>query len=452
MRIHFIAIGGSAMHNLAIAMSRMGHQVTGSDDQIFEPSRTRLADNGILPKQEGWFSGNITEDLDAVILGMHAHKDNPELERAKELGLEIFSYPEFLYAQTANKMRIVIGGSHGKTSITAMILHVLKTVGIRHDYMVGAQLQGFDCMVSLSDAPIAVFEGDEYLSSALDLNPKFLHYKPQIAVISGIAWDHVNVFPSFSEYTKQFERFTDSMLPGGSLFTYEKDPQLIALRGKLRDDIQSSSYDSIPHRIENGQTILELEGEDYPTKIFGEHNMQNLSAAFNVCSALGVEAVDFYKSIQNFEGASNRLELIAEGPNSVAFRDFAHSPSKLKATVNALKKQYPDRKLVACMELHTYSSLNATFITSYRGTLNPADEALVFYSPKALAIKRLPPLAPSDIEAAFAKPNLKVTTDAAQVIEFLNEQEIENTNFLFMSSGNYGGANLPEWAKKALSN
>ena len=452
MRIHFIAIGGSAMHNLAIAMSRMDHQVTGSDDQIFEPSRTRLADNGILPKQEGWFPENITKDLDAVILGMHAHKDNPELERAKELGLDIFSYPEFLYAQTASKMRVVIGGSHGKTSITAMILHVLKAAGIRHDYMVGAQLQGFDCMVSLSDAPIAVFEGDEYLSSALDLNPKFLHYKPQIAVISGIAWDHVNVFPSFSEYTKQFERFTDSILPGGSLFTYEKDPQLIALRGKLRDDIQSSSYDSIAHRIENGQTILELDGEDYPTKIFGEHNMQNLSAAFNVCSSLGVESVDFYRFIQNFEGASNRLELIAEGPNSVAFRDFAHSPSKLKATVNALKKQYPDRKLVACMELHTYSSLNATFITSYRGTLNPADKALVFYSPKALAIKRLPPLAPSYIEAAFAKPNLKVTTDAAQVIEFLNEQEIENTNFLFMSSGNYGGANLLEWAKTALSN
>jgi UDP-N-acetylmuramate: L-alanyl-gamma-D-glutamyl-meso-diaminopimelate ligase len=452
MRIHFIAIGGSAMHNLAIAMCRMGHQVSGSDDQIFEPSRSRLDKEGILPEEDGWSPELISEELDAVILGMHAHKDNPELEKAKELGLQIFSYPEFLYAQCVNKMRVVIGGSHGKTSITAMILHVLKSAGIRHDYMVGAQLEGFDCMVSITDAPIAVFEGDEYLSSALDMNPKFLHYRPQIAVISGIAWDHVNVFPSFSEYTKQFERFTDSILPGGTLFTFEKDPQLIALRGKLREDIQSSSYNSIPHRIEAGGTILEYEGVDYPTKIFGEHNMQNLSAAFNVCSSLGVDAEVFYKSIQSFGGASNRLELIIETPTSVAYRDFAHSPSKLKATVNALKRQYPDRKLVACMELHTYSSLNATFITSYRGTLNPADEALVFYSPKALAMKRLPPLAPSDIAAAFAKQNLVVTTDAAQVLEFLDKQEIENTNFLFMSSGNYGGADLQEWATAALAN
>lgn len=439
------------MHNLAIALHNKGYKVTGSDDQIFEPSRSRLDALNILPEEEGWFEEKITEDIDAIILGMHAHKDNPELERAKELGLRIYSYPEFLYEQAVNKLRVVIGGSHGKTSITSMVLHVLTSVGIDHDYMVGAQLKGFDCMVKLSDASIAVFEGDEYLSSPLDSSPKFLHYKPQIALITGVAWDHVNVFPSFAEYTQQFQLFADSLLPGATLFTYENDPQLIRLRDNLRDDIQSQAYDSIPHRIEDGVTYLQHGEKEYPVQIFGQHNMQNLSGAYLICGALGVEDEQFFEAIQSFEGASNRLEKIGESSTAVAYRDFAHSPSKLKATVEALKSQYPERKLVACMELHTYSSLNASFITNYRGSLNIADEALVFYSPKALSIKRLPPLTASDIIEAFARPNLEVSISPDDVISFLDKQSKDDTNFLFMSSGNYGGADLTSWVEENLN-
>lgn len=431
------------MHNLALALNSKGYQVTGSDDHVYEPSRSRLQKAGLLPAEEGWFPEKITEELDAVILGMHAHKDNPELQKSLELGLEVYSYPEFLYQQTKGKKRVVIGGSHGKTSITSMILHVLQHENVEHDYMVGAQLEGFDCMVKLTEsAPIAIFEGDEYLSSPIDRRPKFLHYRPHIALISGVAWDHINVFPSFQEYTEQFHLFTQHIGPEGKLISYEKDPQLMNVRAKLRPDIESISYDTFSHRIENGTTIL-LDGDnEYPCEIFGDHNMQNLSGAQLICAELGVSKESFLKAIQSFKGASNRLEKLMENDLTTVYRDFAHSPSKLKATVAALRKQFPGKKLIACMELHTYSSLNANFLPNYRASLNPADVAVVFYSPKALSIKRLPPVAPFQIKEAFANESIEVFSDPEKLRNFLRVQPLKDSIVVMMSSGNWGGVDV----------
>jgi len=440
MRIHFIAIGGSAMHNLAIALHNKGEHVTGSDDEIFDPSRTRLAAKGLLPEQYGWFEDNISSDIDAVILGMHAKQDNIELLRAKALGLTIYSYPEFLYEQSKNKTRVVIGGSHGKTTITSMILHVMHYHNKDVDYMVGAQLEGFDTMVHLTkENDFIVLEGDEYLSSALDRRPKFHLYKPNIALLSGIAWDHINVFPTFDNYVEQFRVFLSQITHGGAIVYNQEDIEVKQVVETTQNQIKKYPYQTPRFSVENGDTLLDTEDGPMPIEVFGKHNLNNLEGARWICQLMGVQQEDFYEAISTFKGASKRLEKIGQGPTSIAYKDFAHSPSKVRATTQALKSQYPERSLLACLELHTYSSLNPEFLSEYKGTLNGADKAVVFYSPNAVKIKKLDAVSSSQILKAFQREDLVVFTDPAAFQDYLFEQDFTDTSLLLMSSGNYGG-------------
>ena len=440
MRIHFIAIGGSAMHNLAIALHNKGEQVTGSDDEIFDPSRSRLAAKGLLPEQYGWFEDNISSDIDAVILGMHAKQDNIELLRAKALGLTIYSYPEFLYEQSKNKTRVVIGGSHGKTTITSMILHVMHYHDKDVDYMVGAQLEGFDTMVHLTkENDFIVLEGDEYLSSAIDRRPKFHLYKPNIALLSGIAWDHINVFPTFDNYVEQFRIFLSQITHGGAIVYNQEDIEVKQVVETAQNQIKKYPYQTPRHSVNNGDTLLDTEDGPMPIEVFGKHNLNNLEGARWICQLMGVQQEDFYEAIATFKGASKRLEKIGQGPTSIAYKDFAHSPSKVRATTQALKSQYPERSLLACLELHTYSSLNPEFLSEYKGTLNGADKAVVFYSPNAVKIKKLDAVSSSQILKAFQREDLVVFTDPAAFQDYLFEQDFTDTSLLLMSSGNYGG-------------
>ena len=440
MRIHFIAIGGSAMHNLAIALHNKGEHVTGSDDEIFDPSRTRLAAKGLLPEQYGWFEDNISSDIDAVILGMHAKQDNIELLRAKALGLTIYSYPEFLYEQSKNKTRVVIGGSHGKTTITSMILHVMHYHDKDVDYMVGAQLEGFDTMVHLTkENDFIVLEGDEYLSSALDRRPKFHLYKPNIALLSGIAWDHINVFPTFDNYVEQFRVFLSQITHGGAIVYNQEDIEVKQVVEATQNQIKKYPYQTPRFSVENGDTLLDTEDGPMPIEVFGKHNLNNLEGARWICQLMGVQQEDFYEAIATFKGASKRLEKIGQGPTSIAYKDFAHSPSKVRATTQALKSQYPERSLLACLELHTYSSLNPEFLSEYKGTLNGADKAVVFYSPNAVKIKKLDAVSSTQILKAFQREDLVVFTDPAAFQDFLFDQDFTETSLLLMSSGNYGG-------------
>lgn len=449
MNIHFIAIGGSAMHNLALALHQKGAIITGSDDAIFEPSKSRLKDKGLLPKKEGWFEEKITQKLDAVILGMHAKADNPELLEAKRLGLKIYSYPEFLYEQSKDKTRVVIGGSHGKTTITSMILHVLNYHEIVVDYMVGAQLEGFDTMVHLTaENEFIVLEGDEYLSSPIDMRPKFHLYKPNIALLSGIAWDHINVFPTYENYVTQFSIFVNSIINGGIMVYNEEDDEVKRVVEQATNPIQKYPYRTPNYRIENDITYIETSLGEMPLEIFGKHNLQNLAGAKWICQHMGVDEADFYEAISSFKGASKRLEKIAESESTVVFKDFAHSPSKVEATTNAVKNQYTNKNLLACLELHTYSSLNAEFLKGYKGALNSADKAVVFYSPHAVEIKRLEKITEQQIKDAFEREDLIVYTDPTEFREFLFQQNIENTVVLLMSSGNYGGLDFDKF--KAL--
>lgn len=452
MRVHFIAIGGSAMHNLAIALHKKGDQVTGSDDEIFDPSRSRLERHGLLPESIGWETSRITPDIDAVILGMHARADNPELAKAKELGLTIYSYPEFLYEATKNKTRVVIGGSHGKTSITAMILHVLQHQQISCDYMVGAQLAGFDCMVQLDEAnQIAVMEGDEYLSSPIDRRPKFHLYQPDIALISGIAWDHINVFPTWDNYVDQFCIFTDCITQNGTLVYCTEDENVKAVGDSARADIAKKPYGTHDHEIRNGDTYLKWNGEEVKLRIFGNHNLQNLNGALHVCLELGVSREGFYEAIATFGGASKRLELVAKNEGSAVYKDFAHSPSKLKATTAAMKEQYPDRELIACMELHTFSSLNREFLQQYDGAMASADRALVYFNPETLKHKRLEALSSADVKAAFGSENVEVLTEADELLDILKSLQWKERNLLMMSSGNFNGVDFKALADQLLA-
>jgi len=451
-RVHFIAIGGAAMHNLAIAISKKNNfQVTGSDDEIFEPSYSRLKEHGLLPEKMGWFPDRIQKGLNAVILGMHATEDNPELLRARELGLKIYSFPEYLYQQTRSKTRIVVGGSHGKTTTTAMILFVLKQLKIDADYMVGAQIEGFDNMVRLSyESRIAVFEGDEYLTSPIDRRPKFHLYKPHIAVLTGIAWDHINVFPTFENYVEQFRKFVDLMEVQGRLIYFDGDENLNEIAAHLRRDIVPFAYNTPKHEVRNGVTYLITKYGDVPLKIFGEHNLQNMDAARLACRQIGVTDEQFYSVISEFPGASNRLQKIAETATSVAFKDFAHSPSKLKATVKAVKHQYPDRKLVACMELHTFSSLTEDFLPQYADSMAEADVAFVYYNPEVIHHKRLKEINPEQVKSAFGGTNLTVYTDSEALQTKLRELNYDNSALLLMTSGNFSGVNLIEFAQELL--
>lgn len=443
MRVHFIAIGGSAMHNLALALHEKGEQVTGSDDEIFEPSKSRLEAKGLLPKTFGWNPAKITPDIDAVILGMHAKADNPELLRAKELHLKIYSYPEYLYEESKTKTRVVIGGSHGKTTITSMILHVMHYHQKEVDYMVGAQLEGFDTMVHLTDTnDFIVLEGDEYLSSPIDRRPKFHLYQPNIALLSGIAWDHINVFPTFANYVEQFAIFLDQITEGGAIIYNEEDPEVKRLVEASGRTIKKYPYRTPYFEVEDGQTLLDTPEGLMPIEVFGKHNLNNLEGARWICQLMGVDAEDFYEAIASFKGASKRLEKIVETPTAVAYKDFAHSPSKVKATTEALKSQYPDRKLIACLELHTYSSLNPEFLTEYQGTLDAADTAVVFYSPHAVMIKGLEAIKNEQITKAFQREDLMVFTNPADFKTFLYTEDLKNASLLLMSSGNYGGLDL----------
>ncbi|WP_026753819.1 UDP-N-acetylmuramate--L-alanine ligase [Sediminibacter sp. Hel_I_10] len=439
MNVHFIAIGGAAMHNLAIALHNKGYQVTGSDDTIFEPSKSRLADKGLLPSEFGWFPEKINTSLEAVVLGMHAKADNPELIKAQELGLKIYSYPEFLYEQAKHKTRVVIGGSHGKTTITSMILHVMHYHDRDVDYMVGAQLEGFDVMVKLTqDNDFIVLEGDEYLSSPIDLRPKFHLYKPNIALLSGIAWDHINVFPTYENYVEQFSIFVDSIVSGGSINYNEEDPGVKRVVEASTNAIRKLPYSTPDYRVENGQTLLSTPEGDLPIEIFGNHNLNNLAGAKWICQHMGIDEDDFYEAIATFKGASKRLEKIAETKKTVAYKDFAHSPSKVEATTKAVKEQYSDRKLVACLELHTYSSLNAEFLKEYKGALDAADVAVVFYSPHAVEIKKLNKVTHEQIANAFERDDLIIYTNPKEFQSFLFSQDFDNKALLLMSSGNYG--------------
>ncbi|MDC1197986.1 Mur ligase family protein [Algibacter sp.] len=450
MNVHFIAIGGAAMHNLALALHNKGYKVTGSDDTIFEPSKSRLEVKGLLPETFGWFSEKITKNLDAIVLGMHAKEDNPELLKAQELGLKIYSYPEFLYEQSKHKTRVVIGGSHGKTTITSMILHVMHYHDREVDYMVGAQLEGFDVMVKLTETnDFIILEGDEYLSSPIDRRPKFHLYKPNIALLSGIAWDHINVFPTYENYVEQFSIFVDSIVKGGSINYNEEDPEVKRVVEASENTIRKIAYQTPEYTVENGQTLLETPEGELPIEVFGKHNLNNLAGAKWICQHMGIYEDDFYEAISTFKGASKRLEKIAESKNSVAYKDFAHSPSKVEATTNAVKEQYENRTLVACLELHTYSSLNAEFLKEYNGALDAADVAVVFYSPQAVEIKKLEEVTHQQIANAFQREDLIIYTNPDNFKDFLFSQNFDEKALLLMSSGNYGGLDF-EAVKKLI--
>jgi UDP-N-acetylmuramate: L-alanyl-gamma-D-glutamyl-meso-diaminopimelate ligase len=451
MRVHFIAIGGSAMHNLALALHHMGYQVTGSDDEVFEPSKTRLAAHGLLPETMGWNPDSITKDLDAVILGMHARADNPELLKAQELKLRIFSYPEYIYEQTKKKKRVVIGGSHGKTTITAMVLHVLNYNKVDCDYMVGAQLPGFDTMVRLTEkAKIVVLEGDEYLSSPIDRRPKFHLYQPHIALISGIAWDHVNVFPTFENYVEQFSMFADLIEKNGTLIYCIEDEEVNQVAEDCQNKLTKLPYSVPSHITKDGKTYLLTDEGKVPLSVFGKHNLMNLNGARLICINLGLTNGQFYAAIQSFKGAANRLELLAENGRVSVFKDFAHSPSKLKATVNAVKEQFPERKLTACMELHTFSSLTAEFLKEYAGTMDAADEAIVYFNPHTLKHKKLPELSKKDVKKAFGRKDLEVYTESDELRKHLLGEKWRKRNLLMMSSGTFDGIELDKLAKKVV--
>ncbi|MFD1816085.1 UDP-N-acetylmuramate: L-alanyl-gamma-D-glutamyl-meso-diaminopimelate ligase [Pseudarcicella hirudinis] len=449
--IHFIAIGGAAMHNLAIVLHNQGHNVTGSDDEIYEPSRTLLAEKGLLPAEIGWFPEKITSKLDYVVLGMHARIDNPELIKAQEAGIKIYSYPEFIYSQSEHKHRVVIAGSHGKTTITSMILHVLKYHKRKFDYMVGARIEGFDTMASLSNAPLIVIEGDEYLSSPIDRRPKFIHYHPHVALISGIAWDHINVYPEFDQYVHQFELLADLLPKAGSL-VYDSTDKLVSKIGKnLSTEIQGYDYQAHPNKIRDGKTyLITAAKKEVEVSVFGEHNMKNINGAKLVLSQIGIEEEEFYEAIPSFKGAAKRLEFLGGNEETVIYKDFAHAPSKVEATTKAVKEQFPKRKLIACLELHTFSSLNKSFLPEYANKLNAADLPVVFYSPHTLEHKKLPAISAEDIQQNFNNKNLQVFTNSEELQSFLLRQNWKDTNLLMMTSGTFDGLDFKALASKIL--
>ena len=447
MRIHFISVGGSVMHQLAIALSNKGYHITGSDDEIFEPAAGNLKKAGILPEKTGWYLENITEDIDAVILGMHAKSDNPELLKAIDLGLKIYSFPEYIYKESIQKKRVAIGGSHGKTTTTAMIMHVLQQSDFDFDYLVGAKLEGFEQSVKVTGAPIIICEADEYPASTIERKPKFHFLFPHIAVITGIAWDHINIFPTFENYLEQFVIFISKIDENGVLIYNGSDEVLVKLiRENKRPEIKYVPYHLPKYGISNGITSVEIGGNKTDLTIFGDHNLLNLQAAYEVCKLLNVSDTDFTKAISGFKGASKRLELMISGNNVNVFRDFAHAPSKVKASIQAVKEQFPESKLVAILELHTFSSLNADFMNEYKGAMDPADEAIVFFSSHALELKRLQPLDPERVKSGFKKEGLKVITNR-QELESQLQKLSSNGNFLFMSSGNYDGMDILQTLK-----
>ena len=452
MRIHFTSIGGSVMHQLAIALKHKGYQVTGTDDEIFEPAKTNLFNEGLLPNTNGWQPDLITEDIDAIILGMHAKADNPEIKKAQDLGLKIYSFPEYIFQESLQKTRVVVGGSHGKTTTTSMIMHVLKFLKRDFDYLVGAKLEGFNQSVNITNAPVIICEGDEYPASAIERKPKFHFLFPHIAILTGIAWDHINVFPTFEFYLEQFVIFINKIEKGGLLIYNETDIELKNLVEKnKREDIRYQPYTIPNHTIENGTTTININNAESVLKVFGNHNLLNLNAAYYACKELNITTEEFVGSIANFTGASKRLELMESNDTTNVYRDFAHAPSKVKATIEAVKQQYPNRKLIGILELHTYSSLNENFMGEYNGAMEKADEAIVFYANHALELKRMPPLPKEKVVAGFNKPNLLVINTKEELWQWLQQQNYVDTNLVLMSSGNYDGLNMAEFAKSIVS-
>jgi UDP-N-acetylmuramate: L-alanyl-gamma-D-glutamyl-meso-diaminopimelate ligase len=449
-KVHLIAIGGAAMHNLALALQYKGYGITGSDDEIYDPSRSRLAAAGLLPEKTGWYLENITDDIHTVIVGMHARSDNPELKKAVDLGLNVVSYPEFIYQESVDKIRIVIGGSHGKTSTTAMILHVMNHWQIDTDYLVGAQLEGFDRMVRLSDAPIIVIEGDEYLASPLTPVPKFHFYKPDLAILTGIAWDHINVFPTFEGYIEQFEIFIKSIVEDGTLAYFTGDKILNTIASQSGKHLNLKPYNTLKHTIENGQTTVDYRGHRNDLAIFGKHNLQNLNAARIICNELGISNKDFFEAIESFTGAAKRLQRIVKNENNVAFLDFAHAPSKVEATTNAVKVQFDNYEVVACFELHTFSSLNQEFLHQYENAMNAADIAFVYFSEHTLEMKRLPMLTKAQVKTAFNHPNMEVFTETEVLQSRLKGMNWDKKALLMMSSGNFHGVDAKAFCKELL--
>jgi UDP-N-acetylmuramate: L-alanyl-gamma-D-glutamyl-meso-diaminopimelate ligase len=451
MNVHFIAIGGAVMHSLAIALSRQGYQVSGSDDKIAGPALTNLAREGILPHAEGFFPEKITTALDAVILGMHARIDNPELLRAQELDIPVYSFPHYIYEVSKNKKRIVIAGSHGKTTITSMVMHVLHTSGIDIDYMVGARVRGFDTSVRLSaSAPIIVLEGDEYLASPLERESKFMFYHPHIALITGVAWDHINVFPVYEGYVNQFRKFANSVAAGGAIVYYADDKELQHIFSEYTGPAKVLPYNASPCEVRNNISYVRAAGREYPMIIFGMHNMQNMEGARLVCREAGIADEQFYTAMMTFEGAANRLEKLGENAHTVIYKDFAHSPSKLQATVNAMKEQYPSRRLTAVMELHTFSSLNKDFLHEYQGGMDRADTAVVFIDQEAMKLKQMSPLDPQLIISAFGRNDMRVFSDKEQLQQFLLSQNWQDNNLLLMTSGQFGGMDVAGLVKEML--
>jgi UDP-N-acetylmuramate: L-alanyl-gamma-D-glutamyl-meso-diaminopimelate ligase len=452
MKVHFIAIGGAVMHNLAITLHKKGYHVTGSDDEIFEPSRSRLASCGLLPPIDGWYPDRITTSIDTIILGMHARSDNPELIKANELGIRIMSFPEYIYDQTRTKKRIVVAGSHGKTTTTAIIMHVLKQSGRKFDYMVGSSIDGYETMVGLSDdSDIAVLEGDEYLTSPIDRRPKFHLYKPDIAIINGIAWDHMNVFPTFENYFEQFKILVETICPGGTLIYFEGDPEARKTAAFCRDDIKKIPYKTHGYFQNKAGFFAASHNRVVEMKIFGEHNMQNLAAAREACFAAGISEDEFYSAISSFEGTSKRLQKIKENENGIVYLDFAHAPSKVRATVEAVAERYPGRTIIACLELHTFSSLNNDFLPQYRGTLNKASSAFVYFNPHTITLKKLPPLTVDNVKEAFGDKKTEVYNNSGELFSVIKGKKIDKPVFLLMSSGDFDGINFNSLSEELLS-
>jgi len=452
LKIHFIAIGGSLMHSLAIALKAGGHEISGSDDEIYDPSRSNLEKQGLLPPSDGWDPKRITKELDAVILGMHAREDNPELKQAKTIGIKIYSAPEFIYLQSEHKQRIVVGGSHGKSTIVSIIIHVLNYLGREFDFALGAHVPGFDNMVQLTDAPVIVIEGDEYFSSPIDPTPKFLNYHHHIGLLSGISWDHINVFPSENEYVRQFDVFSDATPKGGSLIYCEEDGLASMIGSKERLDVHTLSYKTHPFTIEDGKSYLINGDEHVPIKIFGRHNLQNISGAMTLLQRLSVTKDDFYQAIQSFKGTDTRLDLIGNSENTSVFMDFAHAPSKVLASTLAVKEQFPDRELVACLELHTFSSLNKSFLPNYKDGLRFANFPVVYFNPKTIEHKQLDPITEDDVKKGFGSDNMMVFTDAVKLKNWLYEQKWKYKNLLLMSSGTFDNLDINALANHILKN
>lgn len=440
--IHFIAIGGAVMHQLALALKRQGNEVSGSDDEINDPARTNLANAGILPEKNGWFPEKINDKIDAIVLGMHAKADNPELLAAKKLNIPIYSFPQYIYEVSKDKKRVVIAGSHGKTTITSMVMHILKKQNVKFDYLVGAKVAGFDQSVQLSDAPLIILEGDEYPASVEEKRPKIFFYHPHISVLSGIAWDHVNVFPTYENYLSQFEHYLGNMKAGASLYYNNEDPEVQQLVKKAAGHLKAVPYDMPAFHYENGVAVLDTKYGPIEVSVFGRHNLLNMNAAIDVCVELGVSEEDCYRAIASFSGAAKRLEKLKEEEKLVVYRDFAHAPSKLKATLDAVREAYPDRELIACFELHTYSSLSEQFLSEYANSMDAADKAIVYFSHHALALKGLPELAANAVHSHFGKEDLKVIDDK-HILETTVQQLVKEAKrpvcLLLMSSGTFDG-------------